>query len=203
MSSELIMFDNSFFSDPFFALNDSSIDFHHDNLQSIPNILVQDCELTQVDDSCSFDQISSIILSSSPPRDQLENLSLYQTSSLFQNGCPSLDDSGCCELSPLEMKTEESHVSFDTTCYGYNSLIVPDLGLGTTDNAAKFMQRSYSSNSFDNKPNCLFQPCFDSLMESNNFQNQVVSSPENDHFSTNQMRRVWSTGDLYVSSSLY
>ncbi|GAA0170628.1 hypothetical protein LIER_24851 [Lithospermum erythrorhizon] len=195
MSSELFIFDNSFFSD----LNDSSINHYHDILASLPNSLVQDTQLTPVESSTSFDEIASIILSSSPPSNQLQNLSLYQNPSLFQNGCPSLD-SGCAEFSPFEVKTEESHVSFDTVNYGYNSsLLVPQgyLGLSTTDNADKFMQRSYSSNSFDNKPNCLFQPCFETLMESTNFQNHVVSSPESSNFSSNQMRRVCSTGDLH------
>ncbi|GLT90864.1 hypothetical protein SLE2022_087810 [Rubroshorea leprosula] len=64
-------------------------------------------------------------------------------------------------------------------------------GYSGVDNVGKLMQRSFSSNSFEGKPGFSFQPCFDSLMESPNFQ----SSPDSSFFS-GQMRRVCSTGDL-------
>ncbi|KAL2543484.1 CCT motif family protein [Forsythia ovata] len=61
----------------------------------------------------------------------------------------------------------------------------------------KFMQRSYNSNSFDGKSNLLFYPPgFDGiLVESQNFQKQVLNSPESGFYS-GQIRRVCSTGDL-------
>ncbi|KAJ6714437.1 ZINC FINGER PROTEIN CONSTANS-LIKE 4 [Salix viminalis] len=57
------------------------------------------------------------------------------------------------------------------------------------------MQRSYSSNSFEGNPGFLFQPRFDSLLESPNYQGQALSLPEN-NFLAGHLRRVCSTGDL-------
>ncbi|KAL3833470.1 hypothetical protein ACJIZ3_008206 [Penstemon smallii] len=52
------------------------------------------------------------------------------------------------------------------------------------------MQRSYSSNSFENKQNCSFRPQFDSVFESQHLENSFSST------SSGHMRRVCSTGDL-------
>ncbi|KAG9149211.1 hypothetical protein Leryth_003215 [Lithospermum erythrorhizon] len=194
MSSELFIFEDSRFSDPFSPFSDSCTIDHqqHDDIFQVleQNYPVQDCEQPRVDDSNSFDQIASFLLSPSPPSHQLENLSICQSSTQLQNDTSS--DSLYAELPPLDIKTEDLHVPLDygsytnpfETCYG---------SLGTP----KLMQRSYSSNSFVIKPNLMFQPGFDSLMESPNLQNQLVGSPKSSSFSSNQMRRVCSTGDLH------
>lgn len=99
-------------------------------------------------------------------------------------------------------------MSFDQNAYNYNNqqAFAPHSYSyeGGAENVAKYMQRSYSSNSFDGKPGFLFQPRFDSVMETPNFQNQAasLSSPESS-FLTTHMRRVSSTGDLQVSLKIH
>ncbi|KAA8522432.1 hypothetical protein F0562_013207 [Nyssa sinensis] len=179
MSSDLFVFDGSFFSDSFYPFTDSPIDIlqdfpdnHHPTLQD------------QVDETNSFEQIASALLSSSPPSHQLENLSLFQTTHL-QNASNSADPFA-------EVKTEECLVPFHSS---YNYQPFGPQSYDDAQNTLKMMQRSYSSNSFDGKPSFLFQPHVDSLMESPNFQPQIMSSPETT-FPTGQIRRVCSTGDL-------
>nr|GMD62278.1 zinc finger protein CONSTANS-like [Ipomoea batatas] len=72
------------------------------------------------------------------------------------------------------------------------------------ENAMKMMQRSFSSNSFEGRPSNFspFQPQLDTLLESPNLHAQVLSSPENSSFSSGQMRRVCSTGDLQVINKM-
>ncbi|XP_073285705.1 uncharacterized protein [Primulina huaijiensis] len=62
----------------------------------------------------------------------------------------------------------------------------------------KFMQRSYSSNSFvNNGQNSSFRARLDSVLETQNLQNQMLSPPDQSSiFASGQMRRVCSTGDL-------
>ncbi|KAB2608646.1 hypothetical protein D8674_011814 [Pyrus ussuriensis x Pyrus communis] len=122
------------------------------------------------------DQNSPSLISSSSPSYQLETLSRTRKPS--------------CTKWNKTVKTEESHQAFESHSYG------------GAENAAKFMQMSYSSNCFDgsnNKPGFYFQRSFDSLMESPSFQNQALSlsSPESS-FLDGQMRRVSSTGDLQI-----
>ncbi|XVF51451.1 hypothetical protein PTKIN_Ptkin04bG0186500 [Pterospermum kingtungense] len=129
---------------------------------------------------------SGNLLPSSPPTDQLENLSLYQTtqfpSPLFgqnlENGYENLNSFNC-----FEVKNEECQVDFDSANYS------------DVENVANYLQRSFSSNSFEGKPNFSFQPPFDSVMETQNFHGQAFSLPENSFFA-GQMRKVCSTGDL-------
>lgn len=190
MSSDLYMFDN-FFTDSFSPFCDSSIDILEAN------------NYNPVDESTSIDQFAHSLLSSSPPSNLLGNLSLCQTDSnhlqtLAANG---YQDISC--LDSMEVKSEDSLVGFDASSSSYNQiqqepLVVPHSYSGV-ENVAKYMQRSYSSNSFDGKPGFFFQPRFDSVLESPNFYNQALSSPENS-FLAGQMRRVCSTGDLQVSS---
>ncbi|KAG5249353.1 zinc finger protein [Salix suchowensis] len=106
------------------------------------------------------------------------NLSLYQTNHLqaFANGDNLVSGySHPTGLDALEVKTEECQLSFEK--------------------CGKMMQRSYSSNSFEGKPGFLFQPRFNTLLESPNYQSQALSLPEND-FLAGQLRRACSTGDL-------
>lgn len=167
MSSELFLFDNTFFTDPF------SPSFIDDNIFQ-DNTMPTNC---LIQEPPSIDQITSTLLSSSPPSHQFENLSLCQI------GNPNY------ELADYSVKAEEFQVQFE---FDY-SLMVPQ-------NDVKLMQRSFSSNCFENNNNktsfSIFTPKFDSLIESTNFQTSAaISSPENS-FSSGQMRRVCSTGDL-------
>lgn len=170
MSSELFLFDNTFFTDPF------SPSFIDDNIFQ-DNTMPTNC---LIQEPPSIDQITSTLLSSSPPSHQFENLSLCQI------GNPNY------ELADYSVKAEEFQVQFESDY----SLMVPQ-------NDVKLMQRSFSSNCFENNNNktsfSIFTPKFDSLIESTNFQTSAaISSPENS-FSSGQMRRVCSTGDLQVS----
>lgn len=199
MSSELFVFDNTFFADPFSpSFIDSS--HHHDdddnynttisifqdsNFTMPTNCLIQE-NLIPVDDQIA----SALLLSSSPPSHQLENLSLCQVAN--PNSLVGLDD-----FADYSVKAEEFQVHFGSG--SSNPLMVPQ---SCVENDVKLMQRSFSSNSFDNNNNnnkktsfSVFTPKFDSLIESPNFNTPALSSPENS-FSSGQMRRVCSTGDL-------
>ncbi|KAF3448594.1 hypothetical protein FNV43_RR09307 [Rhamnella rubrinervis] len=204
MASDLFVFDGSFyhysipdavsseadllFSDQLSPFSDTAIDI----LQALSDHPTQQ---NPVDESHSLDQISSTLLSSSPPSQQLENLSLYQTAQ-FQPFETNPDLSSGYEnfsvLDALQVKNEECQVGFENA---YSQQPFAPHSYSGTENVAKMMQRSYSSNSFDGKPGFLFQPRFDTLMESPNFQSQALRSPETS-FLTGQMRRVCSTGDL-------
>lgn len=206
MASDLFVYDGSFYhhsspdavssdaelllADQFSPFSDTAIDI----LQALSDHPTQQ---NPVDESHSLDQITSTLLSSSPPSQQLENLSLYQMNH-FQPLENSPDLSNGYEnfsvLDALQVKNEECQVGFENT---YSQQPFAPHSYSGTENVAKMMQRSYSSNSFDGKPGFLFQPRFDALMESPNFQSQALSSPENS-FLTGQMRRVCSTGDLQV-----
>ncbi|KAF2313338.1 hypothetical protein GH714_010425 [Hevea brasiliensis] len=194
-SPEMVSSDGDlFFPDPFSPFCYSSTDIFQElsNHQNTQN---------PIHNSNSVDNFSPNILSSSPPSHKLENLSLYQTATLQ----PLADGSNLANYSSLEngysnfsglddsgVKTEECQMGFDSS-YNHN-LFMPHSYSGA-ENAAKMMQRSYSSISFEGKPDFLFQPRFDTLLESPSYQNQALSSPEN-NFLAGQLRRVCSTGDL-------
>ncbi|KAG5539634.1 hypothetical protein RHGRI_019991 [Rhododendron griersonianum] len=172
MSSDLFLLDETFFSDQFL---DSPIEL----LQAISDPHQISQNPVQETNYSSSDQMTHPIFSTSPPSNQLENLSLYQTTQ-FQ------------DFSSLEVKTEECHLFPLSSPYGFEPF-----GHGNAaESVAKMMQRSFSSHSFDgNKPSFSFQPRFDCVAESPHFQPQAMSSPENS-FSVGQMRRVHSAGDL-------
>ncbi|KAB2071027.1 hypothetical protein ES319_A08G194800v1 [Gossypium barbadense] len=157
---------------PLVPLYDSSSDY---NLQSLMT------QQNPIDESNCSDQL----VSGSPLTDQLENLSLYQTThfpsfSFDPNAANEYQSSS--SLSFLAVKNEESLGDFDSA---FN-----------IDNVANYLQRSFSSNSFETKPNFSFQTAPNSLMEPQNFQGQTdFSLPENTFFATH-MRKVSSTGDL-------
>ncbi|XP_059639239.1 zinc finger protein CO3 [Cornus florida] len=184
MSSDLFVFDDSFFNDPFSPFSDTSIDI----LQAIPDNQHTVLHNNTLDETNSFDRIAPNFLSSSPPSHQLENLSLYQATHL-QNDSNSANPYG--DYSTLEVKTEECQLAFHLP-NSYQSF--GPHSYGGTENAMKMMQRN---NSFNGKHEFLFQSCFDGLMESPNFQPQIMSPPQNS-FSPGQMRRVCSTGDLQI-----
>ncbi|KAI7743094.1 hypothetical protein M8C21_013588, partial [Ambrosia artemisiifolia] len=171
-----------FFTDPFSPLSDSpSIDILKAFKENSYNLN----PLTHENFDPPFDEIdqtaptnsTTTLLTSSPPSHQLENLSLNQ----MGNSVNSVD------LSNLEVKTEESQLPF-VDYYVNNNSFLPH-SYGGYENTLKMMQRSFSSKSFDGKPNgFLFQPKFDSLIESSSLHG-FSSSP-------NHMRKVCSAGDL-------
>jgi hypothetical protein len=95
-----------------------------------------------------------------------------------------------------EVKNEESQMSSIDYYNNYNNnsntQFLPHSYSGV-ENVSKYMQRSFSSNSFEKKPNLLYQTHHDNLIDSSKFQRHDLSSPENN------LRRVCSTGDLQVN----
>ncbi|XP_038725941.1 uncharacterized protein LOC120016986 isoform X2 [Tripterygium wilfordii] len=185
--------DLQFFSDPFSSFGDSNVDDILQELSNIPN------HQNQLDGSPCINKFGYGFLSSSPPTHQMENLSLYQTAHLQQqltNGSNLTNGYGdFLGLHGLEDKTEECQGGGFDSSYNNSSFLPPSYSSTSVEHTAKLMQRSFSSNSFDGKPGFLFQPKFDTLLESPNYQYQALSSPENNFLSTH-MRRVCSTGDL-------
>ncbi|XP_073133163.1 uncharacterized protein [Henckelia pumila] len=188
MASDMFLYENSILADPFFPFTDSSaIDAHlHIPFQEIHEYQATDTipeneSGNPVDETSLLNEIASVLLSSSsPPSFKLENLSLTQLRNEGRN-------------SVLGVKTEECGLKFDSN---------PFLPQNSIDelSAMKFMQRSYSSNSF--VYNCQnssssFRAGFDSVMESLNLQNP----PESSIFGSGQMRRVCSTGDLQMAKT--
>lgn len=201
MSSDLFLFDH----DPFYRHSSSDMVSSDGDLTFIPDSpldifqAISDSQNQQnpVDESHSFDHYSSTLLSSSPCH-QFENLNLYQTTHLqwLQNG--SDFDNGLGNMSGLEgleVKNEECQMGFESSFNHQAFLPHSYSGGGGAENVTKLMQRSYSSNSFDAKTGFLFQPRFDTLMESPSFQNQEIFG--------GQMRRVCSTGDLQVRITIF
>ncbi|XP_047974015.1 zinc finger protein CONSTANS-like isoform X2 [Salvia hispanica] len=159
MSSELYMFDNSYFSDPFSPFPDSAL-----------GIFDEAADET----AANLHQLASSLLSSSPPSVELQNLSLSQFAS--------------------EVKMEECQLGLPALNNSNNSF-------SPHQTAFKLMQRSYSSNSFDNSRDFSFRPQFDSVLEpSHDLQAQIMSSSET-AFQSGHMRRVCSTGDLQKMKS--
>lgn len=191
MSSDLFLFDNTFFADPFSpSLHDQDFfqefpDEFNVNTTATTALVQQESFIVDDTNSSSLDQIATALLSSSPPSHQLESLSLSQTSPLYADYSAAMD-----------VKTEDCHPKSES----FYTSFMPQNYADTAENAMKMMQRSFSSNSFDGKPSNFspFHPQFDTLLESPNLHAQVLSSPENTSFSSGQMRRVCSTGDLQV-----
>ncbi|GJS99241.1 CCT domain-containing protein [Tanacetum coccineum] len=195
MSSDMLEFEGCFFTDPFSPLSDSSsIDilksFQENSYTFDPlsSTLTHENLDTPYDEN---DQIttsthSTTLLTSSPPSHRLESLSLYQMGSSVNS----------LYLSPLEVKTEETQSQLFFNDYHVNTDIFLPHSYSECDNTMKMMQRSYSSKSFDGRPNGFrLQPKLDGLIESSKMHTQVISSPDHG-FSTSHMRRVCSAGDL-------
>lgn len=156
MSSELYMFDNSYFSDPFspFGIFDEAADEAAANLH----------------------QLASSLLSSSPPSAELQNLSLSQLAA--------------------EVKMEECQLGFPSLNHSNNSN-----PFSPHETALKLMQRSYSSNGFENSRDFSFRPHFGSVLEpSHDLQQAQIMSSSETAVQSGHMRRVCSTGDLQVRS---
>ncbi|KAK9277117.1 hypothetical protein L1049_006656 [Liquidambar formosana] len=205
MSSDLFLFDDSFFhhSSPEIASSDMDLHFFSDPLSPFSDTLFDDIlrafpddpnNQNPVDESHSLDQIAHTLLSSSPPSHQMENLSLCPTTHVQPLANCSNSSSGFTDftgLNGLEVKIEECQVGFGSS----SAPSFPPHSFSGFDNAAKMMQRTYSSNSFDGKPGFFFQPRFNIPMGPPNFQTHLMNSPENS-FPDSHIRRVCSTGDL-------
>ncbi|MED6161873.1 hypothetical protein PIB30_064851 [Stylosanthes scabra] len=204
--------DLAFLSDSFPFLGNST-DVGHQHCSSNQNILD---EATLSSSSSAVDPFSSCFFSFSPPSTHLENLSLQANSNKNNRVCPTLESDFASFSSGFDLtqavKSEECQIgSFELDYgYGYNDHnqqhFFPHSYSGA-ENVAKYMQRSFSSNSFHCKPgNFLFQNNHsesdthnnnnsNNNMDSTNFQKHDASSPENSGFN-GKMRRVCSTGDL-------
>ncbi|OWM85301.1 hypothetical protein CDL15_Pgr028088 [Punica granatum] len=191
MSSDLFIYDSNLQfmpDDPPFPLCDSTM------IDSL-DILFPD----------PIDQLSSAancspLLSTSPPSHQLESLSLHTAvSSDFTGWFP---DHTTCSFGSVQ----EGTVKAEGSPVGYEAFAGPHSYGGHESgftNAVKYMQRSYSINSLEEKQAAaLFHPQFDAVMESaDHLQGQagMMSSPES-CIPGAQMRRVCSAGDLQRSS---
>lgn len=192
--------DLPFFSDPFPFFNTSS-SHTTDVAQQSSN---------PFDESLPFslDPFPPSFFSFSPPSSHLESLNLYQgnnhtttVQTLSSNGPTNSAASELGSFSAFdgsEVKSEESQMGLD---YAYNNQQFLPHSYSGTESVSKYMQRSFSSNSFEGKPGFLFQTRHETLVDSPNFQRNDISSPENSAFS-GQMRRVCSTGDLQVKNNI-
>ncbi|CAH8309960.1 unnamed protein product [Eruca vesicaria subsp. sativa] len=175
-SSDLYIFDGSSSSSSSIFRNSSPDMFSSDTTTTTD--LFCNNELFTVDESLNmFDHFTPHILSSSPPSDLLGTLTL---SHQIPTGLyPDISDA---------VKTEQfyggsGHNQTETVASMARSY-------SAIDNAGRYMQRSLSTNFVDGKPN---QIPFNNvpIMDYN-----TLNSPENDFFSGQMMRRVYSTGDL-------
>ncbi|KAG2307868.1 hypothetical protein Bca52824_027616 [Brassica carinata] len=179
-SSDLYIFDGSSSSSSSIFRNSSPDMFSSDTTTTD---LFCNNELYSVDESRNmFDHFTPHILSSSPPSDLLGTLTL---SHQIPTGLyPDISDA---------VKTEHfygvsGHNQTETVASMARSY-------SAVENAGRYMQRSFSTNSVDGKPN---QIPFNNvqIMDSLNIHYNTLNSPENDFFSGQMMRRVYSTGDL-------
>lgn len=206
MAYDLSVLDN-FFSDSFsppFADSSSHEEIYQSLQQGITNSI----------ENLASELLSTSSSSTSPPSQQLENLSLHQTTNQSFHPNASDSDLDFCANAMMEVKTEEFHhhhppppqipLEFETISFLLQNSVANNNN--NNNNAVKLMQRSYSSNSFEdnyNKPNFLFNPPppnhLDSVLESSpnyywpSSSSQVLDSPHHA-----QIRRACSTGDLQV-----
>lgn len=194
MSSELYSFGTTTFhthsTSEIVSSNDGSGDlpFFSDSFPFFTNSHHSTNEVTSQQNSNPFnepllpslDPFSPSFFSFSPPTDQ--NHTTVQP--LCNESFSAFDFS--------QVKNEESQISIDYYNYNTNTnnnQFLPHSYSGD-ENVSKYMQRSFSSNSFEKKPSFLFQTHHDNLVDSSKFQRHDLSSPEN------SLRRVCSTGDL-------
>ena len=173
--------DPPFLSDSYSLHNFSTDDFQINSLSSIQKVL------DEIEIQAWLDPLPPSFFDFSPPNTHPGSLNLYQPNSQV----PLSNVSNFPVLDGPEVKTEECQMGSVDYNYTYNRQFAPDSYSGP-DNVSKLTQRS---NSFNGAPGFLSQA--PSLMDSQNFQSQAFGSPENT-FSTGQMRRVFSAGDLQV-----
>lgn len=142
----------------------------------------------------SLDPFSPSFFSFSPPSSHLESLSLYHANHVqpLSNGQNLANEFGSFSaFDGSEVKTEECQMGVD---YVYGQQLLPHShSYSGAENFSKYMQRSFSSNSYEGKP-----AYSDPREDSPKFQRHEMSSPEDNTVFGGQMRRVCSTGDLQV-----
>lgn len=152
-------------------------------------------DMAQENSFSSLDPFSLSFFSFSPSNTHLESQSLYQDNRVQPlSNSPNLESefTNFTALDGSEVKTEECQMGVDNTCLPHS--------YSGDESVSKFMQRSYSCNSFDGNPgNFPIEAHRDTLMDSPNFQWHALSSPENSFF-TGKIRRVFSAGDLQVNT---
>lgn len=176
MASDLYLYDSDLHLLPCDGFFPGFIDYS--SAAAIDNFHQQ----SSIDPLFSPDSLN-LLSASSPPCHQLEVSTLPQA--IPTDSPRGFQDSAAC-AALLDAHEAISHL-FGSHSYSG----------GDEDNVAKYMQRSYSINSFEEKP-ALFHdpPSMESL--SPDFQTQFLNSPDNCFFG-GQIRRVCSTGDLQVS----
>ncbi|KAG2286826.1 hypothetical protein Bca52824_046430 [Brassica carinata] len=181
-SSDLYIFDGSSSSSSSIFRNSSPDMFSSDTTTTTTDLFGNN-ELYSVDESLNmFDHFTPHILSLSPPSDLLGTLTL---SHQIPTGLyPNISDA---------VKTEQFYGGS-----GHNQtepVASMARSYSAIENAGRYMQRSFSTNSVDGKPN---QIPFNNvpIMDSLNIHYNTLNSPENNFFSGQMMRRVYSTGDL-------
>ncbi|KAL6349501.1 hypothetical protein AAG906_034158 [Vitis piasezkii] len=207
MASDLFLIDDvvssdidvdlQFLSDAFSPFSDSPLDF----LQAIQDDPVKEKPEDEVEVEAEAQVVEQAVpsvpmLHSSPPSREMESLSLRRSTHLavVENGTGLA--SGFVGLSGLDaVKPEQRGVSLEE-CF-YNPVFGAH-SYGGDESAARMMQRSFSSHSFDGRRGFLFQPGFNAPPGSPNFQNPIIRSPENLFFN-GHMRRVCSAGDLQTN----
>ncbi|KAF8053635.1 hypothetical protein N665_1388s0003 [Sinapis alba] len=174
-SSDLYIFDGSSSSSSSIFRNSSPDMFSSDTTTTD---LFCNNELYSVNESLNmFDHFTPHILSSSPPSDLLGTLTL---SHQIPTGLyPDFSDA---------VKTEQF---YGGSGHNQTETVAPMArSYSAVENAGRYMQRSFSTNSVDGKPN---QILFNNVPI---IDYNTLNSPENDFFSGQMMRRVYSTGDL-------
>ncbi|KAK7318201.1 hypothetical protein RJT34_02900 [Clitoria ternatea] len=172
--------DLQFLSDPFPLFTTSPIDVvAQENSNTFP----------------SLDPFSPSFFSFSPPSAHLESLSLYHANRDHHQSLANEFPSFSAAFDGSEVKIEECQKGID---YVYGQQLFHPHSYSGAENLSKYMQRSFSSNSFEGKPGFLSQlpHCGDTIMDSPKFQGHDMSSPEDTSVYAGQMRRVCSTGDL-------
>ncbi|KAK9698558.1 hypothetical protein RND81_08G113100 [Saponaria officinalis] len=207
MGSEMFVFDeanyypdefsgSNFFTDPLSTLSDSSIDSLLQEISDDQNKNPQICTQISADEAQSLDQITHALFSDSPPSNQLETLSIQGQFGHFThltNSPNSLgnvyrgNNNNYCGFPEVKNEEFHNHLGFDYSSSQNNNNNNSYYFNCGGDTMLKFMQRSYSSNSFDGEPGFLPPPRFDPLLEVRNFNHISECS---------QIRRVCSTGDL-------
>lgn len=203
MSSDLYSYDTTFHthsnSDYLSSDGVGDLPFLSDSFPFFPNSPSNVAHDNSNSNSNSLDPFSPSFFSFSPPSSHLESLSLYHGNRVqpLSNGQNVANEFGTFSaFDGSEVKTEETQLGVDCV---YAQQLLPHSYSGA-ENFSRYMQRSFSSNSFEAKPGFLSQPHTDTLVDSPKFQRHDLSSPEDTLF-TGQMRRVCSTGDLQVKST--
>uniref|UniRef100_A0A1J3JWX3 Zinc finger protein CONSTANS-LIKE 5 n=1 Tax=Noccaea caerulescens TaxID=107243 RepID=A0A1J3JWX3_NOCCA len=183
-SSDLYIFDGSSSSSSSIFRNSSPEMFSSDTTTTD---LFSNNELYSADGSLNiFDHFAPHLLSSSPPSDLLGTLTLSHQvpTGLYPDFSDAVKIETFYEGGGYGGSGHNQTETVSSMARSYSAI----------ENAGRYMQRSFSSNSVDGKPN---QLPFDNnpIMDSSNLRYNTLSSPENAFFS-GQMRRTYSTGDL-------